>query len=178
MKRTRQYSINAIAIFAAFALTACAPDLSIVSAEQTATATPQENRDALGVLFDDTQALLAGDWKNEDDPEPFPCDPASGGDGVQYSLIRSAEGAPEANDRQVIADRVAEFWKTHGYTTTRSEAPTFGSEVRAINDERSNLLFSVSENATTLHGGSDCTPGSWDDIMDKLLKEEEAELQE
>lgn len=159
-------------------LTACAPTPPKGPHQEETMPAPQENRDALTALFDETQELLGVEWTNKDDTDPFSCDPVDGGEGVQYSRSREAEGSASAEEQKAIADQVAELWETRGYTTARSEHPNLGSEVKAHNDERSTLLFGINENAAILYGGSDCTPGDLSELMDELLNQDDAGLRE
>lgn len=138
--------------------------------------TPQENRDKLTALFDDTARIVTGEWETIDDPTPRSCDTVEGGEGVQYSRLRTVVTPTESQQLEHLADLVAALWETHGYETSRSEDPLLGLEVNGTNEQRSVLQFTISEDAASLHGGSNCTPGNFEKIMEQLR--DEAKLSE
>lgn len=172
MSRTHQYSRCALALLTAVIFTACTTARPSATPERAFT-TPQENRDALATLFDETQELIGGEWENTDDPTPMNCDVLGGGEGVQYSFLRSAAGVAELSTMQQLADEVAKLWRANGYTVTPGAHPIEGViEVAGNNNQRGSLLFGINENAASLYGGSDCTPGSSEEIMEQLRDDE------
>lgn len=130
-------------------------------------ANPEQDRDALIALFNETEKLVGGDWANTDDPTPLTCTTAAGADGVQFGLGRDRPGISDASLREQITKKVALLWEQNGYTTSPANDPTIDLVgVGAINEQLSSLRFGINDNAVVMSGGSNCTAGSLDDIAE------------
>lgn len=118
---------------------------------------PLAARDELSALFDETQELIDGDWTNEDQVVPLSCTTSEGAGGVQFELHRTGPGTEDAD---AAADQVADLWKANGYEILRTgDAGAFGFEVAAENPRRSSIVFTTTDDASILTGGSGCEPG-------------------
>ncbi|MET4158622.1 hypothetical protein [Agromyces sp. PvR057] len=126
------------------------------TAGEGSTTDPLTARDELSALFDETQDLIDGDWTNEDQVVPLSCTTREGVDGVQFELHRTGPGTDDAD----AAARVADLWKANGYEILRTgDAGAFGFEVAAENPRRSSIVFTTTDDASILTGGSGCEPG-------------------
>jgi hypothetical protein len=131
---------------------------------------PEIARDSLVQLLGETEDLASGEWVHQDDAGPRKCDIAAGGEGVQFGFTRLGRPSePSSLEPSMVANSVAELWELRGYTTSIHEDELLGFTVSAENASRSALSFSASETAMTIRAGSDCAPGNFQEIQDRIF---------
>ncbi len=117
-------------------------------------ATPEQARERLLEVLDETQDALGGDWANLDDPTPRNCTVPLFADGIQYPALRLS-GAP--GSRAGALETVRDLWQHEGYSIEQNHVGDV-RELTAHNDAGDLFIFRVSAEAMTLQGESECRP--------------------
>lgn len=178
--RARLAALSVIAIFCCSAVVACAEQIPKPGERQTQTPTPKqtqtgtemtpdESRDSVKNLFDDTQIFAGGVWSNFDDGTPYNCDQANGLTGVQYMITRFGSSPGTEEDARSVVDRVAVFWEGRGYVLHRYASADGIYEVSGRNEHNGAITFGANFRVMTLGSDSNCVPGSSDDIIDEMM---------
>lgn len=136
--------------------------VSVVTAcAQGESMSPQESRDKLVTLINDTAALISSEGWDETGAPIGSCSSGSG-EGVNASWGLARE--PMA-DHLGDAQKVAEFWKSKGLDVQLQTEPTIvvfagGAGINAIS-------FSTEPGLYAIDGSSLCVPGTPDDISNQ-----------
>lgn len=127
--------------------------------------TPEESRDQLVDVVDQTAALFEGDpWEETQSPSLGPCALGST-DGVSYDYTKI--GAPDANPNTAV-ERVAALWEDLGIETRTR----LGNGIPAVFGTGGPVLaitFSADHVNYSVGGTSLCVPG---DFVDMVLDDE------
>lgn len=136
--------------------------VSVVTAcVQGESMTPQESRDKLVALINDTAALLSSDdWDTASAPIKS-CSSGSG-EGVMASWGLRRE---PLSDHLGDAQKVAEFWESKGLDVELQREPRIavyagGAGINAVS-------FSTEPGLYAIDGSSLCVPGTLDDISNE-----------
>lgn len=120
--------------------------------------TPDEARDALVRITEDTAALLGNDgWKSSSEPSVGPCEY----DEVDWSY-RQSSPIPDA-DHLTNAQTVAEYWEGLGMTVRIDQTPD--PVVYATGGDLHGISFSTGPGTYQIAGTSLCVPGDLSQII-------------
>jgi hypothetical protein len=117
---------------------------------------PESARQSLYAVLDETQELLGGTWKNQDDPTARGCSIPLFVEGEMYPALRvgSAQGSATS-----ALGMVSGLWSDLGYEVTSTGVGAV-MELQGINDVEQLVILRVNGRSMTLQGESECRPSA------------------
>lgn len=118
--------------------------------------TPDETRAHLAAVVEQTQALIARDWVDEDSPTPVECRRPTGEVGATFTTSRHFEGAAPS-DAELEA--VAALWEQRGLLVGRGPRAIGALLGVDQSDPAFYLQLRVTDEASWLSGQAPCVEG-------------------
>ena len=117
-------------------------------------ATAGQARDDFRAMLDDTQALIGGDWVDQDDPTPRACVVQWGLAGETYASLRLSATTPDTR----LLSWVQREWERLGYDVERTEIGPASQLTGRTSIGGELVILRVSDRGVTLQGESACRP--------------------
>ncbi|MGJ3192664.1 hypothetical protein FQP90_14365 [Paenarthrobacter nitroguajacolicus] len=124
------------------------------------TMTPEAASSELFGLLDEIQAMAPGDWTNKDVPAGGYCNFQGTGSGKEFGGSRT-RGPLSVTDREVLRQKVEEFYKSRGYDVKVFDQSTATNKLIITNGfGPDGLVLQVytGDLGTTVAGNSRCVP--------------------